>query len=184
VETQSNAPSVVTQLKTVWTDERAQTVEDYALGMGYFLITIMFVFAFLTGVTLPYESASGNGQDIRADRVANTLVQDTLSGGAEGATETTLSPSCTEAFFANESSDCGYEPGSLDAEFATSSGDTLYIEIAEPDSEIAQRSGSAITQNGVTMFRGDAPPAQMRSSTTERLVSLNGDAYMLRVVVQ
>jgi len=71
-------------IKTVWTDERAQTVEDYALGMGYFLITIMFVFAFLTGVTLPYESASGNGQDIRADRVANTLVQDTLSGGAEG----------------------------------------------------------------------------------------------------
>ncbi|MDS0474136.1 hypothetical protein [Natrinema sp. 1APR25-10V2] len=62
-------------------DERAQTTQDFAVGIGIFLLAIAFVFTFLPSVITPFDSSIGGAETAQADRVADLIVQNTSING-------------------------------------------------------------------------------------------------------
>lgn len=91
--------------------DRGQTLYDFALGMAIFLLVLGYVFAFVPALFEPFAPTE-DSTAVRADRTADTLVEDRLAavrsqgGDAAGV----LSVPCTRAFFNGSSppADCGY----------------------------------------------------------------------------
>ncbi|MFB6155680.1 MAG: hypothetical protein ABEJ22_07265 [Haloferacaceae archaeon] len=83
---------------------RGQTTLDFAIGVGVFLLVVVFVFSFLPAVLQPFSG--GQETMVTADRVASSL-----AGGTLGSPEDpyTLDTSCTVAFFGGPASDEGCE---------------------------------------------------------------------------
>ncbi len=57
--------------------DRGQTTQDFAVGIGIFLLTIAFVFAYLPSLATPYESSIGGAETAQADRIADRIVENT-----------------------------------------------------------------------------------------------------------
>ncbi|GGM65604.1 hypothetical protein J2752_000276 [Halarchaeum rubridurum] len=60
------------------TRDRAQTTLDFAAGVSVFLLTVIFVFAFVPSLLAP-ATAPGAGNGVVADRVADDLARDELA---------------------------------------------------------------------------------------------------------
>ncbi|MFA9501386.1 hypothetical protein ACERIM_01250 [Natrinema sp. H-ect1] len=60
--------------------ERGQTTQDFAVGIGIFLLAIAFVFLFLPSVVTPFDSSVGGAETAQADRIADRIVNDTATG--------------------------------------------------------------------------------------------------------
>lgn len=56
--------------------DRGQTVQDFAVGIGIFLLAIAFVFSFVPSIITPFEDAGG-AETAQADRIAATIVENT-----------------------------------------------------------------------------------------------------------
>lgn len=56
--------------------ERGQTTQDFAVGIGVFLLAIAFVFSFLPSVITPFDSSVGGAETAQADRIADLVVHD------------------------------------------------------------------------------------------------------------
>ncbi|MDF9746367.1 DUF7287 family protein [Natrinema salsiterrestre] len=56
--------------------DRGQTTQDFAVGIGVFLLAIAFVFSFLPSVITPYDSSVGGAETAQADRIADLIVHD------------------------------------------------------------------------------------------------------------
>ncbi|ELZ13597.1 hypothetical protein C479_02091 [Halovivax asiaticus JCM 14624] len=54
--------------------DRGQTVQDFAVGIGIFLLAIAFVFSFVPSIITPFEDAGG-AETAQADRIAATIVE-------------------------------------------------------------------------------------------------------------
>lgn len=70
---------------------RAQTLPDFAVGVGLFLLTTLFIALFVPQVVLPYDDQDNQ---VVADRLANDLAGDLLTNGSqagEAGTQTTES---------------------------------------------------------------------------------------------
>jgi hypothetical protein len=61
--------------------DRAQTVQDFAIGASVFLLTIAFVFAFIPTLFTPFDSNVAPGLDAQADRVGDAIVTDAAVDG-------------------------------------------------------------------------------------------------------
>ncbi len=61
-------------------DENGQITLDYLVGITLFLLALVFVFQYTTGLFIPFESSSDEVTMI-ADRVATTVVEDRISSG-------------------------------------------------------------------------------------------------------
>lgn len=74
---------------------RAQTTLDFAIGIGVFLLTVVFVLAFAPGMLDPFTGDTGE------KRVASNRVADALSQGMLGDPDDpyVLDVTCTVAFF-------------------------------------------------------------------------------------
>lgn len=59
--------------------DRAQTVQDFAIGIGIFLLAIAFVFTFVPTIITPFSDAGG-ASTAQADRIAATIVEDASTG--------------------------------------------------------------------------------------------------------
>ena len=57
--------------------ERGQTTQDFAVGIGIFLLTIAFVFSYVPTLATPYESTVGGAETAQADRIADRIVENT-----------------------------------------------------------------------------------------------------------
>ncbi|PSQ16574.1 hypothetical protein BRD00_10470 [Halobacteriales archaeon QS_8_69_26] len=57
-------------------DDRAQTVQDFAIGTSIFLLTVAFAFAFVPSIFTPFETEVPPGANAQADRVGTSIVQD------------------------------------------------------------------------------------------------------------
>jgi hypothetical protein len=68
------------------TDNSAQISLDYLIGITIFLLTFIFVFAFIPGMFSPFHSNSDE-ITMAADRVAATLVENVLATGGAGSKE-------------------------------------------------------------------------------------------------
>ena len=54
--------------------ERGQTTQDFAVGIGVFLLAIAFVFSFFPALVTPYDSSVGGAETAQADRIADRIV--------------------------------------------------------------------------------------------------------------
>lgn len=61
-------------------DENGQITLDYLVGITIFLLALVFVFQYTTGLFTPFESSSDEVTMI-ADRIATTVVEDRISSG-------------------------------------------------------------------------------------------------------
>ncbi len=57
--------------------DRGQTTQDFAVGIGVFLLTIAFVFTYVPSFATPYESSVGGAETAQADRIADRIVENT-----------------------------------------------------------------------------------------------------------
>ncbi|OIB57075.1 DUF7287 family protein [Natrialba sp. SSL1] len=62
--------------------ERGQTTQDFAVGIGIFILAIAFVFSFLPSLITPFDSPAGGAETAQADRIADQVVAN-LSDGAQ-----------------------------------------------------------------------------------------------------
>lgn len=56
--------------------DRAQTAQDFAVGIGLFLLAVAFVFGFVPYVISPYDAGASAAQHSQADRAATNVVGD------------------------------------------------------------------------------------------------------------
>jgi hypothetical protein len=57
--------------------DRAQTIQDFAVGASVFLLTVSFVFAFVPSLFTPFTSSVDPGAPMQADRVSDQIINDT-----------------------------------------------------------------------------------------------------------
>ncbi|WP_312910393.1 DUF7287 family protein [Natronosalvus caseinilyticus] len=60
-------------------DSRGQTTQDFAVGIGVFLLAVAFVFSFVPSLITPF-SASTAPESAQADRIAGEIVTEYSSG--------------------------------------------------------------------------------------------------------
>ncbi|WIV67778.1 DUF7287 family protein [Natrialbaceae archaeon AArc-T1-2] len=56
--------------------DRGQTTQDFAVGIGIFLLALAFAFSFIPTFMTPFETPVGGGETEQADRIAATIVDD------------------------------------------------------------------------------------------------------------
>ncbi|QLK25455.1 hypothetical protein HYG81_15405 [Natrinema zhouii] len=54
--------------------ERGQTTQDFAIGIGVFLLAIAFVFSFLPSIVTPFDSSVSGAETAQADRIVDRIV--------------------------------------------------------------------------------------------------------------
>lgn len=85
-------------------DDRAQISIDYLAGMGFFLLTLSFVFQFTSGLFTPFFSNSDE-TSLVADRVSMMLVDNVLS---DNKTSGVLNRDKTMDFLTNQLNTANY----------------------------------------------------------------------------
>jgi len=90
--------------------ERGQTTLDFALGMSIFLLSLVFVVAFVPGMLEPF-SGGAQSETPAVNRVADDLTQRTLSNASA---PYVLDETCTvELFTAGVPAECRYDGTTL-----------------------------------------------------------------------
>ncbi|QSG06539.1 DUF7287 family protein [Halapricum desulfuricans] len=64
------------------TDERGQTLQDFAVGIGVFLVVFIFVLSLFPGLLSPFQSATGGSERAQAEQVTTQMVEN-LSEGSD-----------------------------------------------------------------------------------------------------
>lgn len=59
--------------------DRAQTTQDFAVGIGIFLLAVALVFGVVPSVFAPYDYTPTGSQSAQADRAATTLLPSTAA---------------------------------------------------------------------------------------------------------
>ncbi|MFA9415493.1 hypothetical protein [Natrinema sp. HArc-T2] len=57
--------------------DRGQTTQDFAVGIGIFLLAIAFVFSFLPTIMMPFDSSISGAETAQADRIASHMINNT-----------------------------------------------------------------------------------------------------------
>ena len=60
-------------------DGRGQTTQDFAVGIGVFLLALGFTVTFVPSLLAPYDTV-GSGEAAQADRVAATILENVSTG--------------------------------------------------------------------------------------------------------
>lgn len=63
-------------------DTRGQTLQDFAVGVGIFLIAFMFVLSLFPGLLSPFQSSASGAERAQAEQVT-TQILDNLSTGSQ-----------------------------------------------------------------------------------------------------
>lgn len=63
--------------------DRGQTTQDFAVGIGVFLLAIAFVFGSVPTFLTPFSSSDGPAKTAQADRIASIVVEDLSTGPDE-----------------------------------------------------------------------------------------------------
>lgn len=59
--------------------DRGQTTQDFAVGIGIFLLAVAFVFTYVPSLVTPYDSSVGGAETAQADRIADRIVENTTT---------------------------------------------------------------------------------------------------------
>lgn len=180
------------------TSARGQTTLDFAFGVSIFLLSVIFVFAFVPSLFAPFQT--DQAKSLTANRVADTLAQDVLlSDDPETMEPFVLDKACTDRFFAQlNGSATGAQPP--DCRFSTSASSVRDVagvrSVAtglQPTKQVNvtieqyDSSGNrAIVTFGERYAAGDVPVRPTDSTAARRIVSLSdgGTEYRLVLVVR
>ena len=55
-------------------DDRGQTLQDFALGISLFLVTVTFVFGLFPSYLAPFTEGPGSGDQLRSERVGEAII--------------------------------------------------------------------------------------------------------------
>jgi hypothetical protein len=140
--------------------DRAQTNQDFAIGISVFLLTTAFVFAFIPSIFAPFNSEVDNSEVSQADRVASAFLDNYSVSDQPG----TLNAARTEWFFDN-----GTDGDELRDRY------DLPV-VAQVNVTVRTQNGSVIRdRNGVTLARGDDYSGEPAASSS-RIVSFDDDS--------
>lgn len=168
-----------TRSRRLRADSRGQTVLDYGIAAGIFIVALVFVLGTIPGIFSPFLGNTGETQT--ADRVAKSLSADML-GAAQ--TPYVLNATCTEAFFdqlkaGNETPDtCRFDTNATDLQTMLALDSTTGIRV-----EITTQDGTVATLNGTTFSAGESQPGRTTVTSSRRTVGIDNEIYTLEVVV-
>lgn len=165
--------------------ERGQTMLDFLVAIGLFLLTVGFVVAFIPQMTAPYQEQD---HPAVAQRTTNSVADTVLGGDAPSV----LEEGCTVAFFA--------QSGAAGCPFDTTEPLTAQVGIGpryrvnlslrrnvsgDATLESLCGNGGAVGPCGTDPLRvGPDPPTDRRSlTTTRRAVTVGGTDAVLEVTV-
>ncbi len=166
--------------------DRGQTVIDFGIGAGVFIITVGIVFIFVPSMFEPFSTAAGSSP-IVADRTADHLTGSLLV--ADPANPSVLSAACTAAFFDRNGdlatdARCGFDPNDSTADLLGVDRGTVNVTIRALEDSPA--TGPAQTHEvddiEYTLTRGSDSP-QSDVSTASRVVLIEDKRYRLVVKV-
>lgn len=173
---------------------RGQSLTDFVIGVGLFLLALGYTFAFLPTVFDPFvDPARGSTQP--AVRTADHLVEDVLA--ENGSTETPPPPvpavpgllngSCTEAFFDDAVStppdECRYGEMDLQAVAGLPTTAQVNVTVRRHGSIVMMDGGEIVQQNGVRLDRGLEPPRGANVARSTRIATLDGRDVTVEVRV-
>lgn len=162
-------------------NNRGQTIPDYAIAFGVFMLAVLLAFAATSQLFEPYQSEQERIGE--ANRVANHLVHTSLL--SDETQQYVLDKDCTvsafQAFKGNSPTlydKCYYEDNIDDVSYRNYIGlkNDRAISVA-----IVDDSNSIITQNGVQMTFGSNVPDVANTTNAYRMVKLDGQQYRVRV---
>ncbi|WP_226006148.1 DUF7287 family protein [Natrinema salinisoli] len=138
--------------------DRGQTTQDFAVGIGVFLLAIAFVFSFLPSVVTPYDSSVGGAETAQADRIADLIVHDV-------STETPNEIDGSEF-------DGRYTDENLTAELGLRASDSDDVVFDRVNVSVETFGGAAVDTSELS--GGDVYDDQSAASSA-RIVTLDGD---------
>lgn len=165
--------------------DRGQTVIDFGIGAGVFIIAVGIVFAFVPTMFEPFSSAAGSSPVV-ADRTADHLTGSLLA--ADPATPSVLSAACTAAFFGSDgglsdTADCGFDATESPTELLGVDRD---LNVTVRNLSDSPTTGPPVTRTvdgtDYTLTRGTDGPASA-VTVASRAVTIEGDQYRLVVKV-
>lgn len=143
--------------------DRAQTTQDFAVGIGVFLLTVAFVFAYVPSALETVDSGGGGSDAAVADRLSTDLVANLSVEGYP----TRLDDASVTAFFTT---------GSM----ATLRSDYDLRDTTLANVTLEHANGTAVAGRDVT---AGADYHDQRAATTTRLVAVDDVRYRLVVRV-
>ncbi len=89
-------------------DSKGQITIDYLIGITIFLLTIVFVFNYVSGIFTPFQSNSDE-VTLVADRVSTSIVESRLSAGDESVPNLVCSLRTQDFFAELDDKDINYD---------------------------------------------------------------------------
>lgn len=164
--------------------KRAQTMPDFIVAMGIFLLTVAFVVAFVAGMTVPYEDQE---TPVVAERVASDLADGRLAESPA-----VLDERCTLAFFGHaDATGCPFDASdSLNDQLGVARWHSVNVTLRRnvtggPEPEILCGNGGSVGPCGSDRLAvGPAVPSDGKSvGTARRTVYVDGERAILEVRV-
>ncbi|WP_158057452.1 DUF7287 family protein [Halorussus halophilus] len=154
---------------------RAQTNIDFVVGMSVFLLTVLFVVAFLPSVFEPFTDSNG-GDALAADRTASLLAEQLL---ADPTTPAILDEPCTREFFDADGSTagCSFDADAADLPAAVGVGSNTHVNVTVEEGGVVQSS------DGVELRAGNEPSETNSVVVARRVVVLDDEEHDLFVRV-
>lgn len=164
-------------------DDRGQIQYDFAVGVSILVMTIVVAFTFVPGLFGGVTEGRVQGDQIAADRVAASLVEDKLEDpGNPG----TLDPDCVRALFDSSNTACGLDGSSVSDNLVVDDRNVLVSVIREGNVVCwDSSSGSFTSSSGCSPKLASAgePGGSSTVSTASRPVSIDGYRATVRVRV-
>ena len=160
---------------------RAQTTLDFAVGMGVFLLTVVFVISFAPTMFDPFAGGTGT-KLVVADRAATTLSGDLLASST--AEPGILAVGCVAEFYDEdvEGTSCDTNADLSDFDRSLSlDGRNADVTIHELGASASEPPDPEWSEGQLTRSNSESIPNDVAVAT--RTVSIDGDRYRLTVRV-
>lgn len=144
--------------RSLRSDDRGQTLEDYAIGIGIFLVTVFFVVAFiLPSMLAPFETDVSGDSEARAERVSTSIVQNASEPGSLNHLNTSVIEGIADL-----------DTDGLRDRFNIT--ETSWVNVS-----VTTLNGSEIVENGTPLSTTESPSGR-QTATYSRVVTLtDGD---------
>lgn len=149
--------------------DRGQTTQDFALGIGVFLVTVAFVLVFVPSILIPFQSGPTAGERAAAEAIT-TNVTDNLSDQGYA---TRLNETRTRDFFENHNS-----TDEIRANYSVPLRRLVNVTIVNLDGTPV----SGAPFGGYDPTAGD-DPRDRPTAVASRVVEYQGDTFRLEVRV-
>ena len=165
---------------------RAQTTLDFAVGMGVFLLTVVFVISFAPTMFDPFAGGTGT-KLVVADRAATTLSGDLLASST--AEPSVLSAGCVAGVFDSDQtrvdSSCRADIEDVDDldRMLSLDGRNANVTIHDLGEPASNRTELEFDGQDIELQRETGGSVPNDAAVATRTVSIDGDRYRLTVRV-